>query len=364
MVKNNIRSEPLPTPFELIEELPTTSSQRAFIEKSRQTICNILNGCDPRLLLIIGPCSVHDTTAAKEYAVRLRDLSQQVGDTFFLVMRTFFEKSRTSLGWKGMLYDPHLNGSHAIDTGMRWTRQLLLDLADAHVPTAAEFLEPNAAPYFSDLISWGCIGARAAESQVHRQLASGLPMPVGFKNNTGGNMQIAINGCITASIPHTYIGVDEMGSVASMHTEGNCFPHLVLRGSHTAPNHDPESLENAAALLEKNALTSGFLVDCSHGNCQGDHNTQVSVFESVIHQAIEGNNNIRGLLLESHLFSGRQPIKSDGTKLRYAVSLTDSCLDWNTTKRLIQWGYVKLNDHTTARSHQIHRLHETSPLSR
>lgn len=335
-------SHPLPTPSDLHNTLPITLSQRNFIAQSRQTICNILDGKDNRLLLIAGPCSIHDITAAKEYATLLRHLMQSVNDTFQIVMRVYFEKPRTALGWKGLMYDPLLNGSHDIAKGLHMTRELLRDLADMEVPTAAEFLDPCSAHYFADCISWGCVGARTTASQTHRQMASALPMPVAFKNSTDGNIDIAINGVISASIPHTFVGPDFAGRLSTLHTTGNPCGHIVLRGAKGKPNYDPESIERALNKLRRAHLPPRVLIDCSHDNSLRTADRQAAVFQSGIHQIVEGNKDIRGFLIESNVFDGCQQLPRDLAQLKYAVSITDPCLGWASTERLIRWGYETL----------------------
>lgn len=335
-------TETLPTPQELHQELPASAHHREFIEQTRQQIRKVIDGTDPRLLLIVGPCSIHDVTAAKEYATKLRDLSREMSDTFLIVMRVYFEKPRTTLGWKGMLHDPLLNGSDAIHIGMRWTRQLLLDLAEMGIPAASEFLDPATAYYFGDLISWGCIGARTSSSQTHRQIASGLPMPIAFKNTTDGNVDVAINGALAAASPHTFIGMNAQGKAIVNRTSGNPDCHLALRGGELKPNFDALSITQASNSLRKAGLPTGLLVDCSHDNSRRKHERQISVFQDVINQVCQGNRDIRGLILESHLFAGNQPLSVDASRLRYAVSLTDPCLDWESTENLITWGRSKL----------------------
>lgn len=339
----NISSiQPLPSPHELHTALPLTSLQKKFIQKTRHTIQQILDGKDSRLLLITGPCSIHDITAAKEYATLLRQMMQCVGDTFQVIMRVYFEKPRTGMGWKGMLYDPLLNGSNDIAKGMHLTRQLLQDLADMEIPAAAEFLDPSSAHYFGDLISWGCIGARTTASQTHRQMASGLPMPVAFKNSTDGNIDVAINGVAAAAMPHSFIGPDFMGRISALKTKGNPYGHIVLRGGKGKPNYDPESIDKALKKMQRANVPLRLLVDCSHDNSLRSFDRQPAVFQSVIHQIAEGNKNIRGFLLESHLFEGNQFLGKDLSQLKYAVSLTDPCLGWTSTERLIRWGYDTL----------------------
>lgn len=326
----------LPTPLELQHELAESQSQREFIAKSRETIKQILNGSDPRLMLIVGPCSIHDPLAAIEYAHKLKDLAHVVSDCFFIVMRFYTEKSRTSRGWKGMLYDPNLDGSHQITTGLRLTRKLLLELATLQIPAAAELLDPFTAPYFSNLLSWGCIGARTCESQPHRLMASGLPFPVAFKNSTSGNIQAAVNGALVASLSHPSIAIQKNGRLGMVQTNGNVDAHVTLRGGIGASNYDPTSIQFTLDALKKAHLPLRMLIDCSHDNSRGNPAQQPVVFQSVLNQIIEGNPYIRGLILESHLFSGNQPFVPSA--LRYAVSITDPCLDWTSTCQLIQEG--------------------------
>lgn len=331
---NLAHEEPLPSPNQLMEDLPSKPHHQQFIEKSRCQIREILDGTDPRLLLIVGPCSIHDITAAKEYATKLRAL---VTNNFLIVMRVYFEKPRTSVGWKGLLYDPFLDGSNDINAGLRMSRQLLLDLVEMELPAATEFLDIASGYYFSDLISWGCIGARTAASQTHRQIASGLPMPIAFKNNTDGNVDIAVNGIINAATPHTYMGMNGAGQVCLTSTKGNKYCHTALRGGINKPNYDPQSIAHALNLLKSNNVPPRLLIDCSHDNSFRTHEQQPVVFQSVINQIIEGNKNIRGLILESHLYAGNQPLSSDLSLLKYAVSVTDPCLDWTSTEQLILW---------------------------
>lgn len=333
---------PLPTPFELLQTCPLTPSQKLFIENQRKQIKNILNGDDPRLLVIVGPCSIHDITAAKEYATKLLQLSRLIEENCFVVMRVYFEKPRTSRGWKGFLYDPALNETYDIASGLRLGRQLLSDLATLGIATAAEFLDPLSSYYFSDLISWGCIGARTSASQTHRQLASSLSMPMAFKNSTDGNIENAINGIISAALPHTFLGIDLHGRISTIRAQGNQDGHLVLRGSCNGSNYDPESISQALSLLSKADLPQRVLIDCAHDNSFRQHHEQLSVFKSVFNQVAEGNRNIRGILLESNLFAGNQPFSSEPSLLKYAVSLTDPCLDWSMTEHLLIWGNTRL----------------------
>lgn len=335
--------DPLPSPQDLLQELPITPAQEQYIKKRRQEVCNILDGTDSRLLLIVGPCSIHDITAAKEYATKLHRLAHSVGDIFCVLMRVYFEKPRTVLGWKGFLYDPWLNETNDVATGLRWTRQLLLDLAEMGVAAAAEFLDPASAYYFGDLITWGCVGARTAASQTHRQMASSLSMPVAFKNSTDGNVEIAINGILNAAAQHSFMGINHAGQLSTIHTKGNACGHLVLRGGEDAPNYDPQSISDALERLNRAGLPQKLLIDCSHDNSFRQHQQQTVVFQSVINQIVEGNRNISGVLIESHLKAGNQSFKVPPSDLKYGVSLTDSCLDWETTEQLIHWSCNALN---------------------
>lgn len=332
---DSLNIECLPSPCDIKQEIALKSHHFDFIHESRRQIANILDGQDDRLILILGPCSIHDLQAAKEYAANLHFLAKNVSKSFFIVMRTYFEKARTALGWKGLLYDPHLDGSHDIITGIRQARQLLLDLTDMQIPTATEFLDPISHRYLSDLISWACIGARTTESQVHRQFASGLPMPVAFKNNTSGNINAAVKGVLTASSPHAFFGIDEQGQASIIRTKGNKQAHIVLRGGANQPNYDAYSIEKALELLRKNHLSERLVIDCSHDNSARCPNKQKNVFESVIRQYLNGNSAIRGLALESNLFAGNQSIPDNKSLLQYAVSITDPCLAWEETKSLI-----------------------------
>lgn len=348
---NRSHSQPLGSPATLKQELPAQAAQLQFIQESRRHIGNILDGSDPRLLLIVGPCSIHDVQAAKEYAHRLRSLAEETAHSFFIVMRTYFEKPRTSLGWKGMLYDPHLDSSHDITTGIRWARHLLLDLAAMNIPTATEFLDPLIPQFFEDLISWSCIGARTSESQIHRQLASSLSMPVAFKNSTSGNIGVAINGIIAAATSHAFLGVNDHGHLSAVHSTGNPYAHIALRGGENGPNYDEKSIAQTLILLKQYQLPQRIIVDCAHDNSNRCHHTQKVVFGSVIQQFLDGNTAIRGLCLESHLFEGTQSLLTDKSRLQYAVSVTDPCLDWQETETLIRHHAAILQSKQVAHSY-------------
>lgn len=337
------RDIPLPSPKELREELPINEGISAFIDNARITVKNILDGLDPRMLLIVGPCSIHNVEEALEYALKLKELRNKVQEKFYIVMRAYFEKPRTSIGWKGLLLDPELDGSYDIVKGMHLTRQLLLNIAELGIPSAAEFLSPTSSYYYGDLITWGCIGARTSESQPHREIASGLSMPIAFKNNTDGNPHVAVNGALSASLPHTFIGMNENGTTSVKTTQGNPYSHIVLRGGSGGTNYDPASISIALNALETRGQKRRLIIDCSHDNAEKHHQKQIAVFKSVIHQVVEGNDNIYGLVLESNLNEGSQQLKPHPSKLAYGISITDPCLSWEATEELILWGHQSLS---------------------
>lgn len=341
-------TEPLISPHTLKQELPLTAKHLEFVQQSRQQIRRILDGEDSRLLLVVGPCSIHDITAAKEYAIKLHRLSSNISKYFFVIMRTHFEKPRTALGWKGLLHDPHLNGSDDFTAGLKLSRELLLFLATLGIPAATEFLDPITSLYLGDLISWACIGARTSESQIHRQCASGLPMPVAFKNSTSGNIDVAINGILAASCAHSSFGINEQGGISVVQTKGNRHCHIVLRGGESKPNYDADSIAYAVERLKKNHLPQHVVVDCSHDNSSRNYHQQISVFQSVIHQYVQGNSAIKGLSLESNLQAGRQSLLLDKSPLLYGVSITDPCMDWPMTEELLYWGKSMLEQQISA----------------
>lgn len=326
---------PLPTPSTLKRQYHASRQHCSFVEESRQTVRNILNGSDSRLLLIVGPCSIHDAASAKEYAHCLAQLREKVSSQFFILMRTYFEKPRTLTGWKGMIYDPTLDNSHDIATGLALARQLLIELADREIPTATEFLDPLVKPYLEDLISWGSIGARTTTSQIHRQMASALPMPVGVKNPITGTLDAAIQGVIAATQPHTLMSIDEEGKGTIVRTQGNADAHLVLRGWDKQPNYEASSVLETLEKLKDARLPPRLLIDCSHDNSGKKYERQPVVFQAIIDQILDGNSSIRGILLESHLLAGSQTLLDGIKNLAYGVSVTDSCLDWQTTELLI-----------------------------
>lgn len=329
-------SDSLLTPRELKEKFPATLAQSEFVEQSRAEVKAILNGDDPRILMIVGPCSIHDPRSAIDYAQRLKALSEEVKDSLKLVMRVYFEKPRTVLGWKGFMYDPHLNGSYDVATGVVWTRKLFLRLNEMGVPLAAEFLDPLAFHYFGDLISWGCIGARTSSSQIHRQMVSHFPLPIAFKNNTDGNIEIAVNGVVASSEPQTFLSLDEEGKPTHLKSRGNPHAHIVLRGGEQRSNYDPASISEAMEYLNLADQPQRIIVDCSHDNSRRNPFRQREVLCSVMDQLVMGNDAIKGFILESHLEGGNQPIPDCSSKLKYGVSITDPCLDWKTTESLIK----------------------------
>jgi 3-deoxy-7-phosphoheptulonate synthase len=323
----------LSPPAVLKQALPLYGTGSDFIQKSRQEIADIVHGRDPRLLVITGPCSIHDPVSAMDYARRLKQLQLQYKDTLYIVMRVYFEKPRTTVGWKGFINDPHLDDSFDLETGLTKGRRLLLDLVEMELPAATEALDPISPQYLSDLISWAAVGARTVESQTHREMASGLSMPVGFKNGTDGNLNIALNALQSAASGHSFIGINQKGQVSLVQTAGNPDGHVILRGG-AKPNYDEDSVQAALAALRKHGLPEGLVIDCSHGNSSKDHNRQGIVAQSVIEQRIKGNKAIIGIMLESHIHAGRQDLV-DGKAELYGVSVTDACIDWASTAGLL-----------------------------
>jgi 3-deoxy-7-phosphoheptulonate synthase len=317
---------PLLSPAILMEELPLNEANAAGISQSRRQIANIINGRDDRLLVVVGPCSIHDPKAAIDYAQRLRDAISQFENELLLVMRVYFEKPRTTVGWKGLINDPYIDGSFNINHGLRIARRLLLEVAELGIPTGCEFLDTISPQFFADLVSWGAIGARTTESQVHRELASGLSMPVGFKNGTDGNIQIAVDAIAAASHAHHFLSVTKQGISAIVTTRGNSDCHLILRGSNQGPNYDEASVSAATRMLEKNGLPPYLMVDCSHGNSNKDYKRQPLVAEDLARQMAAGSSAISGVMIESNLLEGNQKKPE-----HYGVSITDACISWDTT---------------------------------
>ncbi|MDR6983851.1 3-deoxy-7-phosphoheptulonate synthase [Rheinheimera pacifica] len=328
-----VAEKPLSPPAVLKKVLPLSEQGAQFVQQARNTIADIVHGRDKRLLVVTGPCSIHDPLAAVEYAQKLKQLQLQYADSLYIVMRVYFEKPRTTVGWKGFINDPHLDDSFDLETGLTWGRELLLKMVEMQLPTATEALDPISPQYMSDLISWSAIGARTVESQTHREMASGLSMPVGFKNGTDGNLNIALNALQSAASGHSFIGINQRGEVSLVQTAGNPDGHIILRGG-AKPNYDEQSIGEALAKLDKLKLPRGIVVDCSHGNSNKDHNRQGEVAQNVLAQRLAGNDAIIGIMLESHLFAGRQDL-IDGKAEKYGVSVTDACIDWDTTAQLL-----------------------------
>lgn len=325
----------LPSPLDLLERLPRTEANVAFVVRRRHAIREIIHGNDPRLLVIVGPCSIHDIVAGREYAERFVKLADQVKDRMLLVMRVYFEKPRTTVGWKGLIMDPHLDGSNRIEDGLHIARKFLLDMLDLGVPTATELLDPITPQYIADLICWSAIGARTTESQTHRQMASGLSMPLGFKNGTLGNLEPAINAIKAATHPQTFLGVGMDGRASAVTTTGNPDCHIILRGGESGPNYDACSIAAARELLVQSGLNPAMMIDASHGNCRKDHRLMPDVFVEILKQRAAGDTSIIGAMLESNLVAGAQKFPQPLDQLVHGQSITDACIDWETTVEVI-----------------------------
>ncbi len=326
----------LETPKQFTDRLPLTPESTETVTRGRKEILDVVTGKDDRLLLIVGPCSIHDTKAGLEYAKRLKGLADEVKDSVLVVMRVYFEKPRTTVGWKGLINDPHLNGTFDVATGLTMGREFLLEVLGLGLPTATEWLDPITPQYLADAVCWGAIGARTVESQTHRQLASGLSMPIGFKNGTGGSIQIAADAMLAAQEPHVFLSVEDDGQVSIVKTNGNEGGHIVLRGGTSGPNYDPSAVARATSVLEKAGFEPHLVIDCSHANSGKDHRRQPVVFRDVLQQRTSGNRNIAGMMVESHLHAGSQKADGDVSKLEYGVSITDACIDWTTTELLVR----------------------------
>ncbi len=326
---------PLPAPALMLHEIPRSETQADFVAEARRNVHDIIHENDPRLLLIVGPCSIHDVKAGHEYAERLRTLIDRVNERVILVMRCYFEKPRTAIGWKGLIMDPHLDGSHDIPNGLRIARQFLREVIDLGVPTATELLDPITPQYIADLICWSAIGARTTESQTHRQMASGLSMPLGFKNATPGTISTAIHAIQAAGAPHTFLGISGDGVASAVSTTGNPDCHIVLRGGDNGPNYSAEHVADAEQSLKKAGLDRAILIDCSHGNSGKDPELQPEVFHDILRQRQSGTESIIGAMLESNLKAGSQRFPNPTHELQYGQSITDACLNWETTERLI-----------------------------
>src|SRR5882757_2730621 len=333
---NVVETRALPSPAALLAELPKTETQSEFVTRTRRDIHRVIFTDDRRFLLIIGPCSIHDLAAGRDYARRLAALAREVNDRVMIVMRVYFEKPRTTVGWKGLVMDPHLDGSHDIAAGLRLARTFLRDVLDLGLPTATELLDPITPQYVADLVCWGAIGARTSESQTHRQMASGLSMPLGFKNSTDGSFQAAINAIKAAGQPQTFLGINLDGAASAIVTRGNPDCHVVLRGGAKGPNYSPAHIAETEALLAGAKLPKSILVDCSHDNSAKKPELQPEVLQALLGQIAAGNRSIMGAMIESNLGAGSQPFPQPREKLRYGISITDACIDWPTTETLVR----------------------------
>ena len=322
------------------EKLPLDDSARASVVEGRRVVSDILAGRDKRLMVITGPCSIHSYEIAMDYARRLTQPQQEVPQ-FYFVMRVYFEKPRTTVGWKGLINDPHLDGSYNVEEGLLQGRKILREIASMGIPTATEFLDPIVPQYISDLVSWAAIGARTTESQTHREMSSGLSMPVGFKNSTDGSIAVALNAVESSRNPQNFLGITQQGKTCVLSTKGNKLGHLVLRGGGGKPNYDSASVTQAVADMKKRDITTGLVVDCSHANSNKDHSRQPIVLEDVIAQYKAGQSAIRGVMLESNINPGNQSIPANLDELKYGVSVTDKCLDWDTTAKILKEAHAK-----------------------
>jgi 3-deoxy-7-phosphoheptulonate synthase len=332
---NVVGLDPMPTPADVHAAAPLTAAAAATVAAGRATLRAILERRDPRPFVVVGPCSIHDPQAALDYAQRLQALAHEIADTIFVVMRVYFEKPRTSTGWKGYVNDPRMDDSFHIEEGITLARRLLVQLAELGLPSGSEALDPLSPQYLADLITWYAIGARTTESQTHREMASGLSTPVGFKNGTDGGLEVAVNAIRSAAHPHSFLGINADGRTAIVRTRGNAYGHLVLRGGGGRPNYDTVSVKLAERALRQAALPASIVIDCSHANSLKDPSLQPLVLMDCVHQIKEGAAAIVGMMLESHLHAGNQPIPADRSQLRYGVSVTDACIDWETTRTVL-----------------------------
>jgi 3-deoxy-7-phosphoheptulonate synthase len=331
------RIDPLPTPESLYEAIPISDAAAQMVLESRQIASDIINGRDKRLLAIIGPCSIHDTQLAYDYAKRLQKLHEEVKDSIYIVMRVYFEKPRTVLGWKGLINDPHLDGTFDVVNGLGKARQILSTITEMGLPTATEMLDPVVPQYLADFITWSAIGARTTESQTHRQMASGLSMPVGLKNGTTGDLLVAINAIQSCSQAQQFLGINHSeGKICVLHTTGNPDAHIVLRGGSTGPNYDKVHIEITERELEVAGINTGIMIDCNHANSNKDPYRQPDILQNLVDQKLAGNNSIIGFMIESHIHGGSQAIPEDLSTLKYGVSVTDKCLDWEATEACVR----------------------------
>ncbi len=331
-----VETKELPSPRVLCDDIPHTETQNEFVSQSRQIISDILQGDDPRFLMVIGPCSIHDVKAGREYAEKLAEISQEISDVIYPVMRVYFEKPRTTVGWKGLIMDPHLDETNDIAAGLAEARRFLRQVVDCGLPTATELLDPITPQYIADLISWSAIGARTTESQIHRQMASGLSMPLGFKNGTDGNVAAALNAIEAGLQPQSFLGVSEEGVASAVSTTGNPDCHIILRGGAAGPNYDADSIKATLNLLEGRELPTGIMVDASHGNSSKDYRRQPGVLESVIEQRRNGQKALVAAMVESNLVEGNQKFPRPKEELVYGQSITDGCIGWDATEKLLR----------------------------
>jgi 3-deoxy-7-phosphoheptulonate synthase len=341
---NVIAQDVLMTPAEIKGRLPITPQAEEFVLQSREALQRIIDRQDHRLFVVVGPCSIHDLRAARDYAQRLKQLAAEVADTLFIVMRVYFEKPRTTIGWKGLINDPYMDDSFCIEDGLQMARGLLLELAEMGIPAGTEALDPISPQYISDLVSWYAIGARTTESQTHREMASGLSAPVGFKNNTDGSLDVAINAMVSVCRPHNFLGINHDGQCAIIRTKGNRYGHVVLRGGGGKPNYDSVTIALCEQALAAKKLSTNLVVDCSHENSRKDPALQPLVLHDCMHQILEGNQSLIGFMLESNINFGKQAIPADLSQLQYGVSVTDGCIDWATTEKILLETCHRLKD--------------------
>jgi 3-deoxy-7-phosphoheptulonate synthase len=334
--------DPLIPPRVLKEEFPASEASLQTVIEGRRVVESVIAGRDPRMVAVVGPCSIHDPEAAIEYAARLKALHDELHDRIYIIMRVYFEKPRTRLGWRGLILDPHLDGSYDIQAGLRAARRLLCEITDMGLPAGSEMLDPIVPQFTSDLVSWASIGARTTESQTHREMASGLSMPVGFKNGTDGSVEVAVNALSSSRHPHSFIGIDPDGRTCVLNTAGNETGHIILRGGRNGPNYHDESVEDACRMLMEAGYSPAVMVDCSHANSLKDEIRQEKVLRSVIRQRREGQTSIIGFMIESNLCAGRQDIPPRLEDLEYGVSVTDACLGWDATENALRWAHAQL----------------------
>lgn len=344
ILDTNIESSSvLITPMQTKEQLPITEVATETVLRGRQAVKDILDGKDSRKFIVVGPCSIHDVKAALEYAEKLKTFAEKVKDKLLILMRVYFEKPRTTVGWKGLINDPDLDGSFNVEKGLLTARSLLIQIAELRLPVATEALDPVTPQYLSDLISWAAIGARTIESQTHREMTSGLSMPVGFKNSTDGNIQVALDAIQSANKPHHFLGVDQVGQVSTFKGKGNDYGQIILRGGGGQPNFDAATVAWVEKKLEELNLPQRIVIDCSHGNSCKNHKLQATVFNNVLQQIADGNKSIVGLMLESNLYEGNQKIPTELQKLKYGVSVTDKCIGWEETEEIILSAHERLS---------------------